>query len=159
MKEFIKTSTVCTPAWSPTPPIRRCHRRSLHPSVLLRGKRGATVVQKIPETFDASVDIASARDPSGEGSKFVFPPTCVPKEIKKKRGKGGRERGAEKRKERGKRKKEKNKTHPSVSSVKHVTLFGRLLSPLFFSFSHLFHLSRSSFVLSYAPMINQTAIR
>lgn len=46
-------------------------------------------MQKIPETFDASVDIASARDPSGEGSKFVFPPTCISKEIKKKEKKGG----------------------------------------------------------------------
>lgn len=145
---------MCTPAWSPTPPIRRCHRRSLHPSVLLRGKRGATVVQKIPETFDASVDIASARDPSGEGSKFVFPPACISKEIKKKEKKGGgtRRKRSEKRKERGKRKK-KNKTHPSVSSVKHVTLFGRLLSLLFFSFSHLFRLSRSRSFFSTLPWL------
>lgn len=125
MKEFIKTSTVCTPAWSPTPPIRRCHRRSLHPSVLLRGKRGATVVQKIPETFDASVDIATRpffhrRIEIRVSTTGVCVCVCVwvPKGRIKRRGRG-----------RKKKKKMIKHTLPCRPSVlKRVTLF--LLSSL-----------------------------
>lgn len=127
MKEFIKTSTVCTPAWSPTPPIRRCHRRSLHPSVLLRGKRGATVVQKIPETFDASVDIATRpffhrRIEIRVSTTGVCVCVCVwvPKGRIKRRGRGR------------KKKKKNDKTHPSVSSFCSET---RYTISSFFSFS------------------------
>lgn len=101
----------------------------------------------------------SRRDPSTEGSKFVFQPACVCVCVSRKKDKKARKRSGEKEKEE-KKKNDKKHTLPCRPSVlKRVTLFLPLLLLSSLSPPPVSRLFTLSFVLPYTPMINQTRIR